>query len=431
MRFIAAGLAVGTLAVAVPTLAGQQPYGPPGTSGPTPPPPPEAPPGIDPQLDGAAAVALASYPALSAAEGGVRASTLDIDAARWLRYPSANVELATRDDEVPAISPRLEVFQPLWAGGRIDGTIDRATALREVARAQLGEAALEVLLRLATAYYDVVRTTRLADLQRTTLAGHRTLVASMERRVAQEVSPRTDLELALARTAQVEQDLAIVEAQRGAALTRLRELMDDPDYELAQLPLYDQQSHHAVDESDVDRAVACNPSVSRAEAQVSVAEADQRLGRAALLPQVGVQYAYDRFSGHQYGLALRAQTNGGLAPLAQAEAAGVRREASEFAATLARRQVGEAVRLDLVENRAAQRRLASSRVAADAAFNVTESFMRQFVAGRRTWLDLMNSVREAASTRAAMIEVETTAMASSARIHVRACEWRPDMTAAA
>ena len=63
---------------------------------------------------------------------------------------------------------------------------------------------------------------------------------------------------------------------------------------------------------------------------------------------------------------------------------------------------------------------------ASASASVMESYLRQFAAGRRTWLDLMNAVRERNAARVNLIEVETSAMASSARLLLNSCAWRPE-----
>jgi outer membrane protein, adhesin transport system len=194
----------------------------------------EVPPGIPARLADAAELALDTYPALSAARSQIRATQSEIRAARWLRYPSVSVQVMTHRDDV--ITPELEVVQPLWTGGRISGSIDRATALRGVATARLSETALDILLRLSAAYYEIGRTARLQSIYTDSLTEHRRLVESMERRVQQEVSPRTDLELARARAAQVEQQLGLVTGQHQSALERFRQLVGDPAFDIGPPP---------------------------------------------------------------------------------------------------------------------------------------------------------------------------------------------------
>lgn len=379
------------------------------------------PPGIDPGLARAADLAISRYPAIAAAEALVKATDQDVEAAKWLRYPSGSVSASTRGSR---FYPQLQVFQPLWAGGRIDASIDRARAVREASKAELGGTAFDILLRLSQAYYGVVRGIRVGAILEQSLAEHQRLVESMERRVEQEVSPRSDLDLAKSRAAQVRQELSVVTAQRYTALQTLRELVGDPAFDVNPLPTYNKRLHHPPTKELVQQAQTCDPSIRRLQAETLVAEADRKLSKASIYPQVGVQYTYNRFEGSGVGVAVQAQTNGGLSPVAQANAAAARRNASQFRVTVAEREAREAVILDIVENTAAQAQVASSIDAAQASSNVTDSFMRQFITGRRTWLDVMNAVRESNAARITLADAEIRAMSSAARLLVRSCQWQ-------
>lgn len=402
---------------ATPAPTGQ-PYGPPASARA----PAVIPAGIDPQLARAGALAIAQYPSMAAAAATVRASDADVRAAKWLRAPSASVSAATRG--IGDISPQVQVFQPLWTGGRIDASIDRAKAVREASQAELGVTAFELLVRVARAYYGVVRGIRVGAILDQSLTEHQRLVESMERRVAQEVSPRSDLDLARSRAAQVRQELSIITAQRYASLQQLRELVGDPNFEVNPLPEYSQQKHHPSSEDLVQAALTCDPGIRRLRAETQVAEADRRLSRAAIFPQLGVQLSHDRVSGTGVGLAVQAQTNGGLSPLAAANAAAARKIASEFRVTVAERETREATILDLVENTASKAQVESSLDAAASSSNVTDSFMRQFITGRRTWLDVMNAVRESNAARTTLADAEINAMSSAARLLIRSCQWQ-------
>lgn len=384
-----------------------------------------APPGIDPQLARAGALAIERYPSMKAATALVRAAEQDIRAARWLRAPSASVSAATRGSRV---NPQIQVFQPIWTGGRIGASIDRAEAVRSAGLAEVGVTAFDILVRVSRAYYGVVRGIRVGAILDQSLAEHLRLVESMERRVGQEVSPRSDLDLARSRAAQVRQELSLTTAQRYAALQQLRELVGDPAFEVAPLPEYNKARHHPRSENLVEAALACDPTIRRLRAETDVAEADRKLAKAAIYPQVGVQYSHDRFQGSGLGVAVQANTNGGLSPLAAANAAAARTNAARFRITVAERETREATILDIVENTAAAAQVEASRDAADSSSNVTDSFMRQFITGRRTWLDVMNAVRESNAARIALANAELSAMSSSARLLIRSCQWQAQDT---
>lgn len=76
--------------------------------------------------------------------------------------------------------------------------------------------------------------------------------------------------------------------------------------------------------------------------------------------------------------------------------------------------------------RAAERRIASGVIAADAADEIIASYQRQFIAGRRSWLDVMNATREAANARLSESDARVGAAAAIARIMALSCRWQPD-----
>lgn len=410
--------------------AQQNAYGPPlpgpvaGTAGEV------VPPGIPPVLAQAAAKAVREYPAITAGQSGIRASAAEIRAARWLRYPSVSVEAVSRSDRFGAIDPFFRVEQPLWAGGRISANIARAQATRQLAIARLDETVLDVAVRLTSAYYEIARAVQLEAILRDSIVEHQRLVESMERRVKQEVSPTSDLELARSRAAQVQQELATVTAQRYSAMQRFFELVGDPNYDLGPVPDYSASAHHPPVEGAITRSLACNPTIRRFAAEAQIAEAEKDIAEASILPQVGVQVSHNRATGTQAGLSVRAQTNGGLSGFAAADAARLRREAAGLQISVSEREARETVVLDVVENTSSKGRIEASQAAAKAASSVTDSYMRQFITGRRTWLDVMNAVREANAARIGLTEATTSAMASSARLRLRTCEWQPEIGAA-
>ena len=380
-------------------------------------------PGIPSTLEDDAVTALSTYPALRSKRASIRAAELEVGAAKWLWGPSVTVSALTRDTN--KVSPELTVTQPVYDFGRIGGSIDRAKAVREFEATQLGELAQQVILRLAENYYEIVRTTQVMDALEQSLSEHQRLVESIGRRVDREVSPRSDLELAEARLAQVRQQYALVAAQRYAAEERYRELTSEQDVPTAPFPPYDPAVHHPDPENAIVRAIECSPTIDRLGAEALIAEADSRIARAAIYPNLGVQYRYDEFRGSQLGLAVSATTQAGLSPLLASDAARARVDAATLEVNVAERQTREALLLDIVENQTVRGRISSSEAAAIASSNVTDSYLRQFIAGRRTWLDVMNAVRESINARIGLVESEVTAMSSAARIRIRTCEWRP------
>lgn len=391
-----------------------------------------APPAVPEPLDRAAAIAAATHPLVGAAEAESRALEAEYRGARWLRYPSLSVEaLAVTGGssvaDTDGLAANVALEQPIWAGGRLGGEIARARASLAVGEDRVGEAARDIVLEVTGAYYDAVLAAERSTVLGDSLIRHRDLVASIERRVAQEVSPLADLTLGRSRTAQVELDLASAQELRDSAQARLLELTGGVAVEPV-MPPAGIAAALPPEEQALGEALACSPTLEALTGLVDVAEAQRRIARGQLFPQVLLQLSQNEITGARAAVVLRAQTGNGLLLLTGIESADARiqRALAEFGE--AERQLRERLRRDYIAMAAAERRIASGVLAADTAAEIIASYQRQFIAGRRSWLDVMNAVREAASARLSENEARVGAAAAAARILALTCRWQPAPT---
>ncbi|WAT17713.1 TolC family protein [Aurantiacibacter sp. MUD11] len=424
---------MGTLAAAGSSYANEgqdaevDSYGPPAVEVATVEPAPLA---IPQPLNLAANSAVATHPFVDVAEAEATALGSDLRGARWLYYPSLSVEAlaATRGSsfaDQDGLTLNAAIEQPLWSGGRIDGQVDRARASLRAGQQRVGEAQTDIVLQVVQAYYDFVLADQRQSVLEASLAEHRELLDAIGRRVAQEVSPRADLTLGQSRTAQVELDLALAGEARDSALVRLSELTGGLEVEPVMPPV-----------STVDilppenlalaEALGCSPSLAALSQLVAVAEADRDIAEAQLWPQVLLQLSQNEITGARAAIVLRSQFGNGLSQLAAIDSADARiqRAFAEFGNE--ERMLREQLRRDYVLVRAARARIESAVFAADAAAEIIASYRRQFIAGRRSWLDVMNATREATNARLSESEARVNAVAGAARILSLTCRWDPE-----
>lgn len=386
---------------------------------------PDAPPQVPPALDEAIRLVTRNYPSAKAARASLRAAAAEVRAAKWLRFPSLSANLAyldTNNNPIPQVVAEL----PLWTGGRIGSGIRRAKADEDSTSAQYVETAQTLALTTMQTYFQIASLTLREQLLADSLTEHGRLVSTMERRVKQEVSPLADLELARSRAAQIEQQYTITRAQRQTALRLMAELVADPDYDLGPVPYFDRDLDLPNREALEDQAVAYDPSIKRLQAQADVARADRDSIRASILPQLNAQYSYDDFYKSRVGLSLRAQTQGGLSQFSQVEASRQRIDAALEQARVAEQQLRRDVASDIIEYESSRVRAGISLGASETAAKVSASYMRQFIAGRRSWLDVMNALREAVSAQIDRSDAEISAMASAVKLIIESGRWRPE-----
>ncbi len=388
-----------------------------------------APAGLPPALTALADRALSDNPQVIASRAALAASQADLEAAQWQRYPGLTAEAlaATRgssfaDQDGLAINVALE--QPLWAGGTITSQIDAARSNRDAGVEALREARLGVLSGIIEAWFNALRADERARAIEAGLADHRALVASIERRVAQEVSPQADLTLAQSRTTQLEIELVAVREARANALVRLSELAGEvPD--MPGLP--DERIFAAVPPEGIafDEMAACAPALGRIKAQITAAEAETRGAKGALWPRVLLQLSQNELLGARAALVVRAQTGNGLSRFSAIDRAEARVDQTIAQLGAAERELRGRLANEYVALRSNRAQAEAGALASSAAADLQASYQRQFVAGRRSWLDVLNTAREVISARVAESDARVNAAANATRIMALSCRWRP------
>ena len=207
--------------------------------------------------------------------------------------------------------------------------------------------------------------------------------------------------------------------------SNLRELTGDPTFSITSILSYDPAIHHPDQEGLLEQALAFDPKRRKLNADILVAAADVQVRKSAIFPQLNAQYEKPTFGPDRVGVVLRAQTDGGLSRFSAVSVARERQASAEIALLSNERELREQIEVDELENAVAKDRAASSAISATSATAVTESFMRQFVAGRRTWFDVMNAVRESMTARISEVDARISAMASASRLLMRSGRWTP------
>jgi len=389
-----------------------------------------APKQIPSPLSEAVARALDDSPLVLAAKAELLALDADFRSAKWLRYPSLSAELlaATRGSSVAdadGLAANIALEQPIWGGGIINNRIDVARETRQVGYNALREMRLAVLLGVVNAYFDVVFANERAAVLEQGLADHGEFVGSIERRVAAEVSPFTDLRLARTRVRQLEIELAAAREASDAAYLRLVEFVGEkvpqpiaPDPSIMdglpteQMALADGQS--------------CNPTLDVRRSQIDVAEAQRAAAKSDLFPQLLLQLSQNEITGSRAAIVLRAQTGSGLAKISAIDSADARIAQSIADLGQADRELRTQLRREYITLRANRLRADNGAAAVDATLDLQASYQRQFVTGRRSWLDLLNVVREVTSARQTASDARVSAATSAARIWALACRWQYD-----
>ena len=391
------------------------------------------------------AEALARHPQVRMQQALASAAGVDVDSARWQYFPtpSLSVERANATND-PALVHRddpvsiLRISQPIWTAGKLGANVTRANELKQGKEASVQEARQQLALRVLQAYTDW----QLAHLKgkafEESLKGQSKLLEQVQRRLDAGAATEADVLLSKNRIESTQADLLGIESQKASALARLSELLARP-IAAAELSASTTQALPVVGDDAwwLGQVQSNSPVVQRLQAQALATEAEVSAARADMFPQLSLRFErqHGSFTYLNYGtvdrvyLSVSSQVGAGLSSLTQQQSAQMRLTAAQTEVENERQNINEQVRNDLTLYRNSSARIVSLGLALQSARLIQEAWERQFLAGRKTWLEVMNAVREIQQAESQLIDAQTNQMQLSWRLNILA-EGGPRLPAA-
>ena len=404
-----------------------------------------------PILESLIGKAISQHPSVLVEKATKESTEIDIDVARKQRYPKvdlqSNVAGYTSDNSGNGgnglnngLNTVLSVEQPLWTFGKLEAGIESATATNEAQDARITEVKYDLALRVVDAWQELVfATERMQELE-VTLNKLNEYLRLMERRVDSRVSPEIELVLISARTSQTSDDLQQAKATRGVALSKLERLTGDDRSALEMSKVMNLTDLYAINRvqlnkdvlSDLDNSLNRHPSVLKASQQAEALSQQLIAKRAARFPEIYARaqstFNADSNSTNNQGLFLgvRYQPGNGFSTNDIARSAESRVTSQQQVIEVVKRDISNLIGVDYENMINAITRVETLQRAKDSSYEVFASYERQFAAGRRTWQDVLNAVRENSDNRVALANARATALAAAYRIRVRMSdlEWQ-------
>lgn len=367
--------------------------------------------------------ARAGHPSVRAKQSSLQAARADLEGADWQRYPTPSVE-AGYDNRVNQSTGLFRLQQPLWTGGRITAGIEAALARTDAAEKSVIETQRELGLKVIQAFAEAQRGQARLEVTRRSVSQHEELLALIGRRVQAEASPAVDRDLAQSRLYQTLNELSSAQQALGVAYTQLTQLTGQSVRQVQAREVLQAAALPDTVEASRDAARAVSPTLARLAGEEAAAKADIDVKRAALWPQVALRYEKSSIALNPQGyedrllVVLETQLGAGLSAGAAVAAATARQQAMRDAQEAAGRELNEQVSLAWDEWRNARDRYRNAQLASGSAKEVFESYTRQYTAGRKTWLDVLNAVREASQADIGVADVQAQMVSASLRLQL-------------
>ncbi|OHX14538.1 hypothetical protein BI347_14250 [Chromobacterium sphagni] len=367
-----------------------------------------------------------SHPQAAMAQSEREGADGERQAAHWQRYPVPSFQSMTPQDRSRSEPVnRFSLEQPVFAGGRIDAGIDEAEAKFTASQSNLDQVAADLGIRLSSVWYEWHRQRERKVVLQESVQAHQRLRDQIGRRVKEGVSAQADLTLAVARLSQAEGDLQQARAAERNVYAQLVQLAGTQIHLLGAFPvgLADQAVTEMPSVSWHEKAVARDPGLAKLDAEAEAAGADIRVRRGQLFPAVSIRYDYDA-SGPRKGsgvfLQVSAQPGAGLSGLSGVKTSEAHYQAVKDARRSAELELRQMLDTDFSDYDSALARIQSYEQLQRSSREVADSYARQFVAGRKSWLDVLNAVRESVAADLSIIDAKTQRSQAWWRLRLRA-----------
>jgi adhesin transport system outer membrane protein len=155
--------------------------------------------------------------------------------------------------------------------------------------------------------------------------------------------------------------------------------------------------------------------IAQRDADVSAARAAAAVRRGEAMPKLSLRFERQQNvsagvsipTDNRVMLALSFTPDAGLAAFSSIKAAQSRVDAAQDQVRVAELEVRLRARTHLTDQQSAQRQIAELQPQIESLQYTADSYMRQFEAGRRTWIEVLNIYREVLDTRVALARAQS------------------------
>lgn len=377
-------------------------------------------------LESALTATLTRHPAVAGKAASVQAKDYTGEAARTQRYPTLSAQAQQLTDQGSNTANRpdnpmtLRARQPLWAFGRIDSSIALADAETETEKADYLRVQRQLIENTATTYAKVHGLYKRQKVLIDNVAAHEGLRDQIGRREAGQLASGADVRLANTRLILAGALKARTDGDLDVALAELLSLTQVPVS--AEPPVAARYTELPNAGALETQAQAQSAEVRYKAQQITRAKASVEQTKTASMPTLYLQadkyfnqpsYADDA----QVGLVLEANLEGmGLATFKRSQAAGAQVTVAEEDLRSTRNDLGRTVHSLHASRRMQQALVLALADSVKELSALLDSYKRQYVAGTKSWLDVLNLQRELSEQRLQQVQAENDWLSISLRL---------------
>lgn len=343
--------------------------------------------------------AINHHPSIQMSQEAFKMSEEELNSAKWQYFPTPSVDFSnsTKNDQVVA---KLE--QPIWTGGKLDSQYDMALSNKAESGYTLEESKyklVERILNLIQAYSQGKSAEISLKEGYDRLSGFQDMI---DRRVESGISSQSDKILLNSRLIQIKSDLVNAKSKKTLALKQLSlligENIENINFTLDKYNFDNNQSNLLIDDM-----TKFHPTLKKMDEQLKNSIIKISKEESALYPTISL--VAEHKSGDVYTenttesdnaiyLSLKATTGAGLSLFSNVEKAKLNTKRVKSEKDTKEQELIDAFVIDYNNMILAKEKLINLKQNLELSLELFESYKRLFIAGKKQWLDLVNSSKE-------------------------------------
>lgn len=368
-----------------------------------------------------------TYPSIQSSRYIIQGADAQVEGAKWNYFPTPSVDVSQGSGRT---GTTMRLDQPLWTGGKLDATVDIAQSRKNESLYALDESAyvlMENLLRVLQNYVQADGSIYALEDGKQQLE---VFDQMLSRRIEAGVSSLADSELIKSRLSQISADLTVARSKRNTARSQLELLIGgklECDIEFGNNKIIRQTT--LIDQM-MDKMIQTHPSLKKLTEQIKTAEAEKEKAKAIVWPNVslraehlrGSMYSDQSVTDNVVYVAVSMSPGAGLSALSSIQSAESKILQVQSDKLTKERELSDSLMQDYDNYHASMDRIDGMNKTIEASQNVLDSYTRLFVAGKRQWLDLVNSSREVTQNKISLADIKATLVTSAYRLALKTGE---------
>jgi len=341
------------------------------------------------------------HPAIKSARSTVQEAQAGLQGAKkqYWPTPSVTLEQVNPSSADPAYGGRgnshiYRLQQPLWTWGRISAGVDKAQLQGDTAEAHVLEVRQQVAFDTVQAWIEWTGAGEKAAVVERSLTKYIGLRDLVERRIESGASAPAERSTTLARLGQAQVQLTAFRTAQAMAQAKLQQLsglaaqaspvLSSPDPSMVMPSLQD--------------VLDFSPVLKKSQLQIELAQADVRVRRAQGYPEAYARMEHQRYpagqNAHRVFVGVQSNFGAGLSNLDEVAALEQRITSLREDATAKKMEVTQQYTSQNLSLQQSLQSMPALQANVDSNTESLASMERQFLTGRRSWIDVLNAVRE-------------------------------------